>query len=83
MSGGTKVSFHGVRGSTPCEGPQYARYGGHSSCVSLETEGEPALSIPDMARTHGVVNAVGFTLLGLLGWQAGSRQDNGVQGEDR
>jgi phosphoribosyl 1,2-cyclic phosphodiesterase len=38
MSGGTvRVSFHGVRGSTPCEGAQYARYGGHSSCVSIET----------------------------------------------
>ena len=34
MSGGLRVGFHGVRGSTPCEGPQYARYGGHSSCVS-------------------------------------------------
>jgi phosphoribosyl 1,2-cyclic phosphodiesterase len=40
MSGGTTVSFHGVRGSTPCEGPQYARYGGHSSCVSIEADGE-------------------------------------------
>ncbi len=36
MSGGLRVGFHGVRGSTPCEGPQYARYGGHSSCVSVE-----------------------------------------------
>lgn len=28
----------------------------------------PALSIPDMARTHGVINAFGFTLCGMLGW---------------
>lgn len=33
--------------------------------------GTPALSIPDMARTHGVVNAVGFALAGLLGWRLG------------
>jgi phosphoribosyl 1,2-cyclic phosphodiesterase len=37
MSAGLRVGFHGVRGSTPCEGPQYARYGGSSSCVSLES----------------------------------------------
>lgn len=41
MSGGTiRVEFHGVRGSTPCAGPQYARYGGHSSCVSITAPGE-------------------------------------------
>lgn len=28
----------------------------------------PALSIPDMALTHGVLNAFGFTLCGLYGW---------------
>jgi hypothetical protein len=27
----------------------------------------PVLSIPDMARTHGVTNALAFTLCGLLG----------------
>jgi hypothetical protein len=26
------------------------------------------LTIPQMARTHGVLNAVGFCLPGLLGW---------------
>lgn len=31
--------------------------------------GTPALSIPDMARTHGVLNALGFALCGLLGWR--------------
>jgi hypothetical protein len=30
--------------------------------------GTPALSIPVMARTHGVLNAVGFSLCGVLGW---------------
>ncbi len=39
-SGGIQVTFWGVRGSTPCEGAQYERFGGHSSCVSLEVEGQ-------------------------------------------
>jgi phosphoribosyl 1,2-cyclic phosphodiesterase len=43
MSGGIRIGFHGVRGSTPCEGPQYQRYGGHSSCVSLEADGQPPI----------------------------------------
>src|SRR3954470_25024464 len=42
-SGGINVTFWGVRGSTPCEGPQYQRYGGHSSCVSLEVDGQPPI----------------------------------------
>jgi hypothetical protein len=29
----------------------------------------PALSIPDMARTHGLVNALAFVLCGLVGGQ--------------
>lgn len=31
--------------------------------------GTPALSIPAMAQTHGVLNALGFTLCGFLGWR--------------
>lgn len=31
--------------------------------------GRPALSILAMARTHGLLNAFGFTLCGLLGWK--------------
>ncbi len=31
--------------------------------------GTPALSIPAMARWHGVANAVGFVLLGVVGWR--------------
>jgi phosphoribosyl 1,2-cyclic phosphodiesterase len=37
------VFFSGVRGSTPCAGPEYARYGGHSSCVALEADGSPPI----------------------------------------
>jgi phosphoribosyl 1,2-cyclic phosphodiesterase len=40
MPGGVAVRFWGVRGSTPCEGPRYERYGGHSSCVSVEADGQ-------------------------------------------
>jgi phosphoribosyl 1,2-cyclic phosphodiesterase len=43
MPVGVRVTFHGVRGSTPCEGAQYARYGGHSACISLEGAGEPPI----------------------------------------
>ena len=32
--------------------------------------GTPALSIPEMARWHGVTNAVGFAFLGVLGWRS-------------
>ncbi len=31
------MTFHGVRGSTPCDGPELARYGGNTSCVSVES----------------------------------------------
>jgi hypothetical protein len=31
--------------------------------------GTPALSIPAMARTHGLINAVGFCLAGTAGWR--------------
>ena len=33
---GPTVTFHGVRGSTPCDGAPYARYGGSTSSVVLE-----------------------------------------------
>jgi len=39
MPGEIRVLFNGVRGSTPCAGPAYAHYGGHSSCVALEVDG--------------------------------------------
>ena len=40
VSGGVAITFHGVRGSTPCTGSEYARYGGHSACVVLEVPGQ-------------------------------------------
>jgi phosphoribosyl 1,2-cyclic phosphodiesterase len=37
------VTFHGVRGSTPCDGEHLARYGGNTSCVALECGGQPPI----------------------------------------
>lgn len=39
MSGGMNVTFYGVRGSTPCDDPALARYGGNTSCVVIEIPG--------------------------------------------
>lgn len=41
--GGMTISFHGVRGSTPCNDPGTARYGGNTSCVSVAAPGEEPL----------------------------------------
>ncbi len=35
-----EVTFYGVRGSTPCNGPAIARYGGNTSCVMVRVPGE-------------------------------------------
>ena len=43
MPGGTQVTFWGVRGSTPCDGHQFDRYGGNTSCVQIAAPGHPAL----------------------------------------
>lgn len=37
------VTFHGVRGSTPCHGAEIARYGGNTSCVSVDIPGQDPL----------------------------------------
>ncbi len=37
------ITFHGVRGSTPCHGDDIARYGGNTSCVSAEIPGAPPI----------------------------------------
>jgi phosphoribosyl 1,2-cyclic phosphodiesterase len=38
-----KVTFFGVRGSTPCNGSEIARYGGNTSSVVVDIDGEPPL----------------------------------------
>jgi phosphoribosyl 1,2-cyclic phosphodiesterase len=35
-----KITFYGVRGSTPCNGHDTARYGGNTSCVAVDIPGE-------------------------------------------
>ena len=58
MRGGIKLSFHGVRGSTPCAGDQYERYGGNTSCVALEADGRlDELARLLEARVPGVTDA--------------------------
>lgn len=37
------MTFHGVRGSTPCNGPDTVAYGGNTSCVSVSAPGERPL----------------------------------------
>lgn len=38
-----EITFLGVRGSTPCHGPETARYGGNTSCVLVRAPGEDPL----------------------------------------
>ena len=38
-----KVTFWGVRGSTPCPSEANRRYGGNTACVALEADGEPPI----------------------------------------
>jgi phosphoribosyl 1,2-cyclic phosphodiesterase len=40
---GVRVTFHGVRGSTPCHGDDITRYGGNTSCVSVDVPGQPPI----------------------------------------
>lgn len=40
MSTSLQVTFHGVRGSTPCPTTANARYGGNTSCVVADVPGE-------------------------------------------
>ena len=38
-----RVTFHGVRGSTPCHSTEISRYGGNTSCVSVAVPGHDTL----------------------------------------
>jgi len=42
--------------------------------------GSDVLTIPQMARTHGILNAVGFCLLGLLGWLVERERGHSIAG---
>jgi phosphoribosyl 1,2-cyclic phosphodiesterase len=43
VSGDVQVTFWGVRGSTPCDGHQFDRYGGNTSCVEVAAADHPPL----------------------------------------
>ncbi len=40
-----KLTYYGVRGSCPCSGDRYRRYGGNTSCLLVEIEGEEPLIV--------------------------------------
>jgi ribonuclease BN (tRNA processing enzyme) len=40
-----RLTFLGVRGSTPAPGPEFVRYGGHTSCVAVTVGGQPVPSL--------------------------------------
>lgn len=59
MGDALKVTFFGVRGSTPCHGPDVARFGGNTSCVAVEATGQEAilLDLGTGARYFGLDHA--------------------------
>ncbi|MGD0285923.1 MAG: hypothetical protein ABSC31_06035 [Acidimicrobiales bacterium] len=41
-----RIWIFGVRGSTPTPGPEFVRYGGHTSCLAVALDGErPSLIV--------------------------------------
>jgi len=56
-----RITFCGVRGSTPAPGAPYLRYGGNTSCVAVAHDGDPGPVLLLDAGT-GLANAT--TLLG-------------------
>lgn len=61
-----KVTFWGVRGSTPCPCDANSRYGGNTACVSLEVAGEPpiVLDIGTGLRFFGLTQPADGTFCG-------------------
>ena len=69
------ITFYGVRGSTPCHGPDVVRYGGNTSCVSVDVPGHDPilLDLGTGARYFGLDHRddetfVGHCLLSHLHW---------------
>ena len=65
----------GVRGSTPAPGPEFVRYGGHTSCVALARDGERPAVVLDagtgLRRLPALLDGEPFRgsiLLGHLHW---------------
>jgi ribonuclease BN (tRNA processing enzyme) len=66
-----RTTFHGVRGSFPSPGPTSHRYGGNTSSVSLQVDGQPLLlldlgtglplaDLGALGHTEGPLHAVAF-----------------------
>ena len=53
---GFDITFHGVRGSTPCHGDDVVAYGGNTSCVSVDVPGHQPImfDLGTGARYFGV-----------------------------
>jgi phosphoribosyl 1,2-cyclic phosphodiesterase len=58
------VTFCGVRGSTPAPGPEFVRFGGHTSCVAVAREGEPPRLLLDagtgIRQVSGLLGGAAF-----------------------
>lgn len=70
-----RITFCGVRGSTPAPGPDFVRYGGHTSCVALSHDGERPTLLLDggtgLMRVTDLLGAAPFDgtlLIGHLHW---------------
>ncbi len=70
-----RVTVCGVRGSTPAPGPDFVRYGGHTSCVAVAPDGgRPSLLLDGGTGLMRVTEMLGATpfdgtlLLGHLHW---------------
>jgi phosphoribosyl 1,2-cyclic phosphodiesterase len=70
-----KLRFCGVRGSTPVAGPQYARVGGHTSCLAVSVGDELPLLVLDagtglqeLVSLFGAEPFAGTILLTHLHW---------------
>ena len=70
-----RLTFCGVRGSTPAPGAPFLRYGGQTSCVAVAAEGEPVRLLLDagtgMTRAAELLEGKPFegsVLLSHLHW---------------
>lgn len=70
-----KVTFYGVRGSTPCDCDGNRRYGGNTSCVVIRSPDEPplVLDLGTGLRFYGLADDVpspfdGIALVSHLHW---------------
>lgn len=70
-----RITFFGVRGSSPVWGPEYPSIGGHTSCVGVSVDGGPPSLVLDagtglqpLAREYGDRPFRGTVLLTHLHW---------------